>query len=190
MNGVIDRKMTCRWVFPDICSACIKPGMKIKIAHSRLFLGRWLEIGTEVIFKEPNGDNYMVDIGGHYYCLAPYDFKVISPKIVCLCGSTRFKQAFIDANFQETKKGNIVLTVGWFSHSDAEIYYPTPAEKLAFDELHKRKIDLADEVFIINVDGYIGESTKSEIEYAKKHGKPIRFLEPGEPEPNYGREKR
>jgi hypothetical protein len=172
--------LPCRWVYPDICSACMKPGLRIQITGSRLFLGRWLEIGTEGILKEPNGDNYMVEIANHYYCcLAPYDFKVIAkPKIVCLCGSTRFKNEFIKANFEETKKGNIILTVGWFSHSDAEIYYPTPEEKLAFDQLHKRKIDLADEVFIINVGGYIGESTKSEIEYARLHGKAIRFLEP------------
>jgi hypothetical protein len=99
------------------------------------------------------------------------------PKIVCLCGSTKFKQDFIQTNFDLTMKGIIVLTVGWFSHTDGQIYTPTPEVKIFLDELHKRKIDLADEVFIINKGGYIGESTRSEIEYAEKHNKPITYME-------------
>ena len=99
------------------------------------------------------------------------------PKIVCLCGSTKFKQEFITANFQETMAGRIVLTVGWFSHSDEKIYYPTPEKKKALDELHLRKIDLADEILVLNVGGYIGKSTYNELEYAKKHEKKIRYLE-------------
>lgn len=98
------------------------------------------------------------------------------PRIVCLCGSTKFKQAFIEANFKETMAGRIVLSVGWFSHTDGNIYQPTPEEKLALDELHKRKIDLCDEVYVLDVDGYIGDSTRSEIRYAHATGKPIRFL--------------
>lgn len=99
------------------------------------------------------------------------------PVIVCFCGSTKFKQAFIDANFRETRAGKIVLSVGWFSHADEEVWIPTAADKEGFDELHKRKIDLADEVYVLNVGGYIGSSTRSEIEYAVKHGKPVRYLE-------------
>jgi hypothetical protein len=98
------------------------------------------------------------------------------PKVVCLCGSTRFKQEFIRANFEKTQAGEIVLTVGWFSHADSEIYYPTDDEKRALDDLHKRKIDLADYVFVIDVDGYIGESTRSEIDYAEGHGKEVIYL--------------
>ncbi len=100
------------------------------------------------------------------------------PKVVCLCGSTKFKQEFIKANFDFTMKGYIVLTVGWFSHADGQTYFPTPDEKKALDELHKRKIDLADYVFVLNVGGYIGDSTRSEIAYAEAHGKPISYLEP------------
>ena len=48
------------------------------------------------------------------------------------------------------------------------------------DDMHKRKIDMADEIFVINVDGYIGSSTQSEIEYAKATGKTVRYLEPVE----------
>lgn len=72
------------------------------------------------------------------------------PKVICLCGSTRFKKEFIEANYRETMAGRIVLSVGWFSHSDGHIYTPSAEEKAALDELHLRKIDLADEVLVID----------------------------------------
>jgi hypothetical protein len=96
-----------------------------------------------------------------------------APKIVCLCGSTRFKQKFIEANFRETMAGHIVLSVGCFMHHDAVPI--TKEEKKRLDELHLRKIDLADEVLVICPGGYTGESTKREIAYAQHHGKPIRY---------------
>ena len=98
------------------------------------------------------------------------------PKVVCLCGSTRFKQEFIRANFEKTRSGEIALTVGWFSHADSEIYCPTDDENIALDELHKRKIDLADYIYVVDVDGYIGKSTRSEIDYAEDHGKDVVYL--------------
>ena len=97
------------------------------------------------------------------------------PKVVCLCGSTRFEQAFIDANKEETLKGNIVLSVGLFGHSEG--IDMAGSTKKMLDQLHLCKIDLADEILILNVNGYIGESTKREILYAKEHKKPIRYLE-------------
>lgn len=104
------------------------------------------------------------------------------PKIVCLCGSTRFYEQFMEANYLETMAGNIVLSVGFFLHrkdtQHGQIVGCTPEQKIALDELHKRKIDLADEVYVLNIGGYIGESTKSEIEYAKKLGKVIRYAVP------------
>lgn len=105
------------------------------------------------------------------------------PKIVCLCGSTRFGDAFAHANLVETLAGNIVLSIGCNLKSDAELFSHLTADALGalkrqLDELHKRKIDLADEVLILNVGGYIGESTRSELEYAREHGKTIRYLEP------------
>lgn len=103
------------------------------------------------------------------------------PTVVCLCGSTRFKDTFDEANYQETMAGKIVLSVGFFMHASGnkhgEGIGATTEQKVALDELHKRKIDLADEVLILNVGGYIGSSTRSELEYAKAHGKRIRFLE-------------
>jgi len=103
------------------------------------------------------------------------------PTIICLCGSTRFKSAFDDANYYETMAGKIVLSVGFFMHATdnrhGENIGCTPDQKIALDELHKRKIDLADEVLILNVGGYIGDSTRSELEYAQRLGKTVRYLE-------------
>lgn len=102
----------------------------------------------------------------------------LKPKIVCLCGSTKFSKAFRDAMLNETLNGHIVLTVGCMTHSDEDLkQIITPEVKFKLDELHKRKIDLCDEVFVLNVGGYIGESTSSEINYARLNHKPIRYLE-------------
>jgi hypothetical protein len=103
------------------------------------------------------------------------------PEVVCLCGSTRFKQQFIEANFRLTMRGKIVLTVGWFSHADGHVYAPTPEEKAMLDELHLRKIDLCHTVFVVNVGGYVGESTRREVAYALAHGKGVEYLEPPGP---------
>lgn len=99
------------------------------------------------------------------------------PPIVCLCGSTRFSEAFREANLRETLAGNIVLTIGCDMKSDDALGLPAET-KAKLDELHLRKIDLADEVLILNVGGYIGESTARELAYAKQRGKAVRFLEP------------
>ena len=96
--------------------------------------------------------------------------------IVTLCGSTKFKDEFLKAQKELTLKGYIVISVGLFGHSgDNEVFSDGIKEML--DDMHKAKIDLADAIFVINVDGYIGESTKNEIEYAKKHNKEIFYLE-------------
>lgn len=97
-------------------------------------------------------------------------------RVITLCGSTRFKDAFFEAQKRLTLEGNIVISVGLFGHSgDEEVW--TPGTKEMLDDMHKRKIDMADEIFVINVGGYIGESTRSEIEYAKALGKKINYLE-------------
>jgi hypothetical protein len=104
------------------------------------------------------------------------------PEIVCLCGSTRFNEAFRQAQLDETLKGHIVLTIGCNMKSDNDLFgniaEPTKQSiKGMLDELHKKKIDLADRVYILNVGGYIGESTRSELEYARKCKKRISWLE-------------
>ena len=104
-------------------------------------------------------------------------------KIITLCGSTRFKEAFLKTQRDLTLAGNIVISVGMFSGADDRDFWDKMDEdtfnktKQMLDDMHRRRIDLADEIFVINVDGYIGESTKSEIEYAQKTGKKVNYLE-------------
>ncbi len=93
--------------------------------------------------------------------------------VVTLCGSTKFKTEFIEAQKRLTLQGYIVISVGLFGHSGDDL----EGAKEMLDDMHKRKIDLADEIFVINKGGYIGQSTKSEIEYAAAHGKKIKYLE-------------
>ncbi len=107
--------------------------------------------------------------------------NVVRPTVVCLCGSTRFKQAFDEANYRETMAGRIVLSVGFFMHATGnrhgEDVGATPEQKVELDELHRWKVDVADEILVLNVGGYIGSSTRSEIDYAIVRNKPVRYLE-------------
>ena len=97
-------------------------------------------------------------------------------KVITLCGSTRFKEQFLETQKRLTLEGNIVISVGLFGHSgDEEVWAEGTKEML--DDMHKRKIDMADSIYVINVGGYIGQSTRSEIEYAKKNGKEVQYLE-------------
>ena len=97
-------------------------------------------------------------------------------KVITLCGSTKFKEQYLEAQKRLTLEGNIVISVGLFGHSgDDEVW--TEGTKAMLDDMHKRKIDMADEIFVINVGGYIGESTRNEIEYARQNGKTVRYLE-------------
>ena len=104
-------------------------------------------------------------------------------KVITLCGSTRFKNEFMEAQKKLTLAGNIVISVGLFGHSgDNEVWEgmdedTLTATKIMLDDMHKRKIDMSDEIFVINVGGYIGSSTRSEIEYAISTGKAVRYLE-------------
>ena len=97
-------------------------------------------------------------------------------RVITLCGSTKFKEQFLQAQKELTLQGNIVISVGLFGHSgDNEVW--TKGTKEMLDDMHKRKIDMADAIYVINPGGYIGESTRSEIEYAKRHCKIIEYLE-------------
>lgn len=105
-------------------------------------------------------------------------------KVITLCGSTRFKEAFMEAQKRLTLEGNIVISVGLFGHSgDDEVWDGMDEGMLSktkemLDDMHKRKIDMADEIYVINVGGYIGDSTRSEIKYAQAAGKDVHYLEP------------
>jgi len=103
--------------------------------------------------------------------------------VITLCGSTRFKNEFMEAQKRLTLEGNIVISVGLFGHSGDQEVWENMDEgtmtktKEMLDDMHKRKIDMADAIYVINVGGYIGQSTKAEIAYAKAHGKKVEYLE-------------
>lgn len=115
----------------------------------------------------------------------PADTKPLmtSPVVICLCGSTRFPEAYRKATFDETLAGRIVLSIGcnlktdsqWLAGMDTDAM---EAVKQRLDDLHLRKIDMADGILVINVGGYIGESTRGEIAYAIRSEKSVRYLEP------------
>jgi hypothetical protein len=94
--------------------------------------------------------------------------------VITLCGSTKFKEEFLNINKWLTLQGNVVISVGLFGQVDHEPILPE--EKELLDKIHKAKIDLANEIFVVVVNGYIGNSTNSEIEYAKWKKKNIRYL--------------
>jgi hypothetical protein len=106
------------------------------------------------------------------------------PTIVVLCGSTRFYEDFQRANFTETMAGKIVLTVGFYPHANTahgphgEQEGIALLDKVRLDILHLQKIDMADEVLVLNRDGYTGDSTRREVAYAYQMGKVLRWLEP------------
>lgn len=104
------------------------------------------------------------------------------PPVVVLCGSTRFGDAFREANLRETLAGRIVLSIGCDTRADSELWSdPDEAARIKaeLDELHKRKIDMADEVLVVSDEsGYFGESTRSEVAYARAQDKPVRFAHP------------
>ena len=97
-------------------------------------------------------------------------------KVITLCGSTRFKEEFLEAQKRLTLEGNIVISVGMFGHSGDDVVW-TEGVKDMLDRQHLAKIDLADEIFVINIGGYIGDSTRREIAYAEYKGKSITYLE-------------
>lgn len=98
-------------------------------------------------------------------------------RVITLCGSTRFKDDYLRVQKELTLAGNIVISVGLFGHQgDDEVWEEGVKEML--DEMHLAKIDMADEIFVINPGGYIGASTKREIAYASAKGKKINSIEP------------
>jgi hypothetical protein len=100
---------------------------------------------------------------------------MIKPRIVTLCGSTKFREAFEAANRRLTLEGVIVLSVGCFGHCGDPL---SLHQKTELDALHFRKIEMSDSIFVLNVNGYIGESTTNEIAYAFSLGKGVDFYQP------------
>jgi len=128
-----------------------------------------ISLSTDFLLEKITWDHYISTIELIVKKLKKY-------KIITLCGSTKFKDQFMAEQKRLTLEGNIVISVGLFGHSgDNEVWTQDTKEML--DDMHKRKIDLADEIFVINVGGYIGSSTKQEIEYAKQNNKTVTYLE-------------
>jgi hypothetical protein len=108
------------------------------------------------------------------------------PVVTTLCGSTRFPDAFALANMHLSLQGRIVISVGMLRHADeprgarflTSDGDETTPEKQGLDQLHFRKIDLSDGIYVVNVGGYIGSSTKREIAYAEAHGKTVEWMFP------------
>jgi hypothetical protein len=136
----------------------------------------------DVILKN-SGDGMLTVNTAHLAAEIVKALEAGRPKIVCLCGSTRFHKEFVKANYDETMAGSIVLSVGFYPHASGEIHGEeigaTPAQKQALDDLHFRKIELADEILVLNVGGYIGLSTGREIYHALTQGKLVRYLQEG-----------
>ena len=125
---------------------------------------------------EKFADAVLSAIGEKEVPMATMDESTERMTVITLCGSTRFKEQFLEQQKRLTLEGNVVISVGLFGHSaDEEVWKPGMKEML--DKMHFQKIDMADEIFVINVGGYIGESTKREIAYAKSKGKIINYLE-------------
>lgn len=104
------------------------------------------------------------------------------PSIVCLCGSTRYWETFRDVGLDLTMAGIVVLSIGIATADSMSLAHPESRhgkdQKEILDALHRKKIDIANEILVLNVDGYIGDSTQREIEHARKTGKPVRWLFP------------
>jgi hypothetical protein len=135
----------------------------------RVYRSKWIERNVYYRLK-PGGDPTY-----------PHYEQYERPVVVCLCGSTRFMEAWQAANLSETLAGKIVLSVGCVTSSDADLTAKgvlTPKQKAELDVLHCQKIDLADEVLVLNVGGYVGDSTRREVLHAERGGKVVRWLEP------------
>lgn len=117
--------------------------------------------------------------GYHGWQPKPKIPEVARPIIVCLCGSTRFYDLFQRANFNETMAGKMVFSVGFYPHSSEQAHGEsigiTPEEKERLDLLHLEKVKAADEILVLDQDGYIGESTARELAYAQQLGKKVRY---------------
>lgn len=140
-------------------------------AYARKLADKYYKEGHEKF-----ADAVLSAIGEKEVPMATMDSDHEKMKVVTLCGSTRFKEQFLEQQKRLTLEGNVVISVGLFGHSgDEEVWKPGTKEML--DKMHLQKIDMADEIFVINVGGYIGESTRREIAYAESKGKIVKYLE-------------
>lgn len=139
--------------------------------------------GINFIEKVISNNGFATKENIEKYSLRDKEYNENKYKVITLCGSTKFKDEFIKVQRKLTLDGNIVISLSLFGHSgDSEVWEnmdegTSTKTKKMLDEMHRRKIDMSDEIFVINVGGYIGDSTKNEIEYAKRKGKIVKYLE-------------
>lgn len=139
--------------------------------------------GINFIEKVISNNGFATKENIEKYSLRDKEYNENKYKVITLCGSTKFKDEFIKVQRELTLDGNIVISLSLFGHSgDSEVWEnmdegTSTKTKKMLDEMHRRKIDMSDEIFVINVGGYIGDSTKNEIEYAKRKGKIVKYLE-------------
>lgn len=169
-------KIKLEWDFEDD-NWTVRDEQDDRLSHSSRYDGQYVSI-DEVENLIESGEELL----SKYNSITSLrQFEGFFPTKVCLCGSTRFQEIFNIAERNETLEGKIVLTIGCNMKVDKFFEGKISSElqdiKNLLDELHLRKIDMCDEVLILNVEGYIGESTRNELEYARSIGKKIRFLE-------------
>ena len=97
----------------------------------------------------------------------------MKPKVVAIIGSSKFKDQQLGVAQRLTLHGNIVLVTGFWHHRD--MVPITDEQKERIDRLTLAKIDLAEQVHVVNVNGYVGESTKRQIAYANETLKPVHY---------------
>ena len=178
----------------DVCV----PEQRIKVSYFKVFATKWrpdpdYKPYYQIEYHDLTDGQTHIGFGSYkadyVYQWAAECFEIVSepeksaeyiayPKVnvITLCGSTKFKDDFIRIQKELILRGNIVLSLGLFGHSGDVIVWEGRNKKM-LDDMHLQMIDMADEIFIINVGGYIGESTANEIEYAKSKNKIINYLE-------------
>jgi hypothetical protein len=97
-------------------------------------------------------------------------------KKVAICGSMRFVEDMIEVQKHLSYQGVIVLMPSFTLASPGTVHIPAEIKK-QFAEMHRERIDMADEIFVVNVGGYFGSDTDKDIEYAESVGKPVKYLE-------------
>lgn len=190
----------------NICPKCSEPMERLDAPRTCGFTIPWTRIHVEILVDGIGGYEYvcpaciqaweqeLIDRAGAADYIGRLEAQLEQvkreresrPEVVCICGSTRFADTHAIIRWELEKQGKIVLMINYLPHWYAEEqgwnghdhFGEAAGLKDHLDELHLRKIDISDRVFVVNVDGYIGESTRNEIEYAEATGKPVQYLEP------------
>lgn len=146
----------------------------VEIYKLRRFLkqhvDKWLDNHNSKV--DPNQETLdLIDIAN--YCMMLFH-RLKAVKIITICGSSKFKEEILRIDAKLSLEGNIVISLGCFGHAD-ELNL-TRKQEAILERVHQEKMNMSDEIFVVNKDGYIGEHTERDIEYAKSRGLKIRYL--------------